>query len=284
MTIAAVIGAGSLGGSVAHKLAARDRFSQVRLIDPAGGVAAGLALDIQQAAAVERFHSKVTAHDTYDAAADAAAIILTGPALAPDSDWAESDAVDILKQVSAINRRAVIVCAGVSQRRVVGRGVTELGIPRRQLIGTAPYAFQLALQAIVAVELRCSPSQVSLAVLGTPPDHTIVPWSTATARGFAISHLLDPPRLSRLQAKVPLVWPPGPYTLAAATTRACESVASGDGLRGLSCFVVLDGELGSRGTVAAATVELGTTGVSRVLEPSLSVRERTLLETALQES
>ena len=283
MTIAAVIGAGSLGGSLAYKLAARDRFSQVRLIDPAGGVAAGLALDIQQAAAVERFHSKVTAHDDYGAAAGAAVIILTGPARAPDSGWAEDDAVSILRQVSGINRRAVMVCAGDSHRRVVGRGVTEVGIPRSQLIGTAPYGFQLALQAIVAIELRCSPSQVSLAVLGTPPGHTIVPWSTVTARGLAISHLLDPPLLSRLQAKVPLVWPPGPYTLAAATTRACESIVRGDGLRGLSCFVVLDGELGARGTVAAATVELGTTGVNRVLEPSLSVGERVLLETALRE-
>ena len=283
MTIAAVIGAGSLGGSLAHKLAARDRFSQIKLIDPAGGVAAGMALDIQQAGAVECFHSKVTAHDHYDAAADAAVVILTGPARAPDSDWAEDAAVDILKQVVAINRRAVIVCAGVSHRRIVGRGVAELGIPRRQVIGTAPYAFQLALQAIVAIELRCSASQVSLAVLGVPPDYTVVPWSTVTARGFAISHLVEPPRLSRLQAKVSLVWPPGPYTLAAAASRACESLVSGDALRGLSCFVVLDGELGSRNAVSAATVELGTTGVHRVLEPSLSVRERVLLDTALRE-
>ncbi len=52
-------------------------------------------------------------------------------------------------------------------------------------------------------------------------------------------------------------------------------------MRGLSVFYVLDGELGTRGTSAAVTVELGATGVTRVLEPELTVQERVQLETAL---
>ena len=44
----AIIGAGALGGALAHKLASRNRLAEVRLIDPAESVAQGKALDIVQ--------------------------------------------------------------------------------------------------------------------------------------------------------------------------------------------------------------------------------------------
>ena len=110
----------------------------------------------------------------------------------------------------------------------------------------------------------------------------MVPWSAATARGCPLNHLLEPPRLARLRDRARLVWPPGPYALASVTARACEAVAAGAGPRALSCFTVLDGELGVRRTTAAVTVELGPAGVTRILEPALTVQERVQLETALQ--
>ena len=155
-------------------------------------------------------------------------------------------------------------------------------MPRRQVLGTAPAALQSALRAIVALELRCSAADVSLAVLGAPPERLVVPWSAATARGCPLNHLLEPPRLARLRDRARLVWPPGPYALASVTARACEAVAAGAGPRALSCFTVLDGELGVRRTTAAVTVELGPAGVARILEPALTVQEQVQLETALQ--
>ncbi len=281
MSIVAVVGADALGGSIAHKLSARGRCEAVRLIDPAGGIAAGKALDIQQAGAVEGFHTRVTGHDDLDAAVGAAVIVVAGPAGGPDGGGGEDAALAALRRLRVIARHAVCVCAGVSHRRLIGRAVAELGIPRRQVLGTAPAALQSALRAIVALELRCSAADVSLAVLGTPPDHLVVPWSAATARGCALSHLLEPPRLARLRARAGLVWPPGPYALASVTARACEAVAVGAGRWALSCFTVLDGELGMRGTSAAVTVELGSSGVTRILEPALTAQEQVQLETAL---
>ena len=283
MAIVAVVGAGILGGSLTHKLASRERVREVRLIDTSGRVAAGIATDIQQAAAIERFHTRVTAYDGYDAAGTADVVVLTGPAETPEAEWTEEAGLDLVRQVSRINRRAVIVCAGASHRCLVKRAVTDLRIPRDRLIGSAPSAFHAALQAIVSVELGCSASEVSLALMGIPPRHIVVPWSEATVRGFSISQLLSPPRLARLRGKVPLVWPPGPYALASATARVCETIADGTGLRTMSCFVVLNGELKARGLSAAVMVELGAPGVTRILEPSLSVQERVQLETALAE-
>lgn len=282
MSIVAVVGADELGGSIAHKLAGRGRCAAVRLIDPAGGVAAGKALDIQQAGPVEGFHTRVTAHDDVDAAGGADVVVLAGPADGPDAGGGDGAALAALRRLRLVARHALCVCAGVGHRGLVGRAVAELGMPRRQVLGTAPAALQSALRAIVALELRCSAADVSLAVLGAPPDRLVVPWSAATARGCPLGHLLEPPRLARLRDRARLVWPPGPYALASVTARACEAVAAGAGPRALSCFTVLDGELGVRGTTAAVTVELGPAGVTRILEPALTVQEQVQLETALQ--
>ena len=285
MSIVAVLGAGTLGGSIAHKIAARGRFHDVRLIDPEQGVAAGKALDIRQSAAIERFGTRVTAHGGLDAVAGADAAVLADSAGGADGVQHAGDddehALETLRDVYRFNRRALIVCAGVSHRRVAERAVAELAIPRRQVIGAAPAALQSALRAIVAVELRCAARDISLAVLGRPPEHLVVPWSEATVSGFALSRLLDAPALGRLQAQARLVWPPGPYTLASASARLCETAIGQAGQTGLACYAVLDGELGARGCAAAVTVELDAGGVKRIVEPSLSGQERVQLETAL---
>ncbi len=283
MPVVAVVGADALGGSITHKLAGRGRCLAVRLIDPTGGVAAGKVLDIQQAGAVEGFHTEITAHDDLEAACGADVVVVAGPADEPQATAGGDDAaLATLRRLRVLARHAVCVCAGVAHCRLVGRAVAELGMPRRQVLGTAPAALQSALRAIVALELRCSPADVSLGVLGVPPDHLVVPWSAATARGAPLSHLLAPPRLARLRDRARLVWPPGPYTLASVTARVCEAVAAGAAPRAVPCFTVLDGELGVRGTVAAVPVELGAGGVTRILEPSLTVQEQVQLDTALQ--
>jgi malate/lactate dehydrogenase len=187
----------------------------------------------------------------------------------------------MLQQLGSLNRRAITICAGGDHRRLIERGVAETSLLRRRLIGSAPLALQTALRAIIAVELQCSSRDVSLAVLGAPPDRFVIPWSEASVRGVALSRLLSSQRLALLQQKIVRVWPPGPYTLAAATAQLCESVIQGTGIYGVTCYVVLDGELGVRGRAVATAVTIDASGVTSVTEPSLSVRERVLLDNAL---
>lgn len=281
MSIVAIVGAGPLGGAIAHKLAARDRFHEVRLIDAAGGVAAGKALDIQQASAVECFRTRLTADTEIDAVSGATVVVIADREPGVDGDKA---ALTALTRTAALNRHAVLVCADPSHRSLIGRGVAELAIPRRRLIGSAPAAFQSALRAIVGVELRCSASEVSLTVLGRPPERAVVPWGTATVHGYALSSQLSAPRLARLAKRVETLGAPGPYATASATARVCEAVCTGSGMKGLSVFYVLDGELGGRRTTAAVSVELDSRGVARVLEPSLTLHERVQLDTILQQA
>ena len=83
MSILAIIGAGTLGGSVARVTAAHDIYREVRLIDDAGDIAAGKALDIRQAGPIEGFGTALAADSNPSAAVGADLLILAGPAGGP---------------------------------------------------------------------------------------------------------------------------------------------------------------------------------------------------------
>jgi malate dehydrogenase len=72
----AIIGAGELGGAVAHVLARRDLVRSITLIDDSGRVASGKALDIAQAAPVEGFATQLSGSSDVSVAAGAAIVIL----------------------------------------------------------------------------------------------------------------------------------------------------------------------------------------------------------------
>ena len=86
--------------------------------------------------------------------------------------------------------------------------------------------------------------------------------------------------MAALKARMRGLWPPGPYALASAACRVAEGLL-GRSRRRFSCFVAL--ERGSlRDAVVAMPVELDGEGVRRVLEPSLTRQEQTLLENAIE--
>jgi malate dehydrogenase len=285
-SIVAIVGAGTLGGALAHTLAGRNRLDEIRLIDTSHGVAAGKALDIQQAGAVEGFRTRVVAQSDTSWAIGATVVVLAGPVVGAEGteghdEWDSDQGLGLLSRLAANDPRTVFVCAGASHAAFDEIGVAELGVPRVRLLGSAPVALESALRAIVAVELRSAASQVSISVLGRPPGRTVVLWSQATVCGHALGQLIEPARLARLRERVSRLWPPGPYTLASAAGRVSEALVDGNTGRILPCFVSLEGELGVSGRVAAMPVRLGACGLTRVIEPPLSVQERVQLDTAL---
>ena len=278
MSVIAILGAGTLGGALAHLTAAHDLYREVRLIDDARDVATGKALDIRQAAPIERFGTAVVGDSGLSATIGADVVALTGPAAAPDAEWDEESGLELLRAISAFSQDAVVVCAGAGQRSLVERGVRETGLDRRRLVGSAPEALRGALRAIVALEIGCEASEVALTLLGSPPRH-VVPWSQATAGGLSLEAILPAPRHRRLRERADALWPPGPYALAAAAGRVAASVATGSS-RQTACFVAVDGEFGVRRQALAAPVRFGATGVRQIVEPMLNAGERAALEAA----
>ncbi len=282
MSLISIVGAGTLGGTLAHTLASRGRIAEVRLIDEAGAVAAGHALDIQQAGPIEGFRTRVSADSDIAAVIGSSVVMFTGPAGEGKGDWEEEKGLKLVERVVQLERRAVLICAGASQRRLIERAVGELKIARRRLVGSAPAALASAIRMMVALELHCSPGEVHIPIAGVPPELTVVVWSEGVAQGVTLTRALEPARLVRLRQLVPRLWPPGPYALASAASRIAEAAAAGGSTRASPCFLVLDGEWGARGLAACAPVVLGPHGVERIIELSPSAYERVQIETAVQ--
>ncbi len=273
-----IVGAGELGGALAHLLARRDVARRITLVDEAANVAAGKALDIAQAAPVEAFATQLAAASDIAAVAGAEAIVLAEPASA--TEWHADAALQALKRIAASARNAVIICAGADMRDVVERGVRDLKIRRARVAGTAPEALAAALRALVALHVNGSPRDVALSVLGAPPHHLVIAWEDATIGGFALTRQMDEPTRRRIASRAAALWPPGPHALAAAAAKAVTAIA-GQSRQTVSCFVGPDAAAGVRTRTAALPVRFDASGIADVMMPTLSIVERVALDNAM---
>ena len=280
MPFVAIIGAGDLGGAAAQALASRDRVRRLLLVDAAADAAAGKALDIRQSGAVDGFHAQLTGTADLAAAAGAAACIVADRFGPPSAEWVGDEGLATMARLVPWLGDAPIVFAGPQQLQLMQRVAREQGLPRQRLIGSAPEAYASAVRAIVALEAECSPSDVMLAVLGTPQGGLVVPWSEAAVGGYALDRVLSQVQLARVEARAARLWPPGPLTLGAAAARVAEAIAASS-RRTFSAFTVLDGEFGLRDRIGALPVRLSRDGVAAVRVPVLNTRERVRLETSL---
>ncbi len=273
----AIVGAGELGGLLAYVLARRALASDIALVDEHGRVAEGKALDIVQAAPIEGFSARVSGYADLSRAAGAAIVVLADAFGA--TEWRGDAALQLVDRLRQSARQALFICAGSAARELVERGARELRIPNMRLIGSAPEALAGGVRAMIALELNLSSADVSVSVLGVPPDRLVVPWEDASAAGLSLSRTIAPPARRRLESRVAAIWPPGPYALAAAAAKVI-AIVLGRSRRIASCFVAPDDESGTRVRAAALPVRLGPNGVE-VVQPTLSVRERVLLENAM---
>jgi malate dehydrogenase len=274
----AIVGAGELGGALAHVLARRDAARTIRLIDDKGRVAEGKALDIAQAAPVEGFATQLSGSTDWATGAGAPVIVVADQF--GRGEWSGDEGLQLVGQLARSAPGAVILCAGASQRELVDRGVRELRISRTRLLGSAPEALAGGARALVALAANGSPRDVALSVLGIPPAHTVIPWEDATLGGFALTRLVDEPSRRRIASRIAALWPPGPYALATAAALAIEAIG-GRTRRLVSCFVAPDTSAGLRTRAAAMPARLGPAGIVDVVTPSLSVVERVALENAV---
>jgi malate dehydrogenase len=270
MQTVAILGAGELGGAIARTLATADVARRVILVDKAGPVAAGKALDILQSGPVEGFHTRVTGASE-PAQSGAAVVVLAdehgGGELAGDA------ALVLLRRTLEVSPRAVVIAAGATQLDTLEQA-RELGILSARLVGSAPLAAQSIACALTAMELDASAADLSMAIVGTPPGWVIA-WADATLAGLPLTPLLAPPQTLRVEARLRARWPPGPQTLASAATAVVRAIDSGSHRR-LTCFVARDGAY-ERRPFAALPVTLGASGVVSVHVPQLSARERVAL-------
>ena len=180
-----VIGAGSVGATVANDLMVQGVATEIVLVDINAKKAYGEALDIYQGAP---FHSPavVRSGDYEDAANSDIVVITCGIARKPGMsrlDLAQTN-VNILKDVAksvvphAPNAIYVIVSNPVDVLTYVFHKVS--GLPENQIIGSGTILDTSRLQSELARRFRISPKNVHAHVYGEHGDSSFVPWSLAT--------------------------------------------------------------------------------------------------------
>ena len=291
MSTIAIIGAGDIGGALAREIAALDLVSRIVIIDDLAGVAAGKALDVAQSGPVDGYHTALSGTSDVAAVVGASAIVIadragSGPqALKPsgpqNSEWIDDEGLALLKHVAGLNQRAFIVCAGARQALIIEKGVNEAGLPRLRLFGSAPEALRSAVIAITAVAANAAPADISLSVLGRPPQSVIVPWDEASIAGRCATQVLTAAQLARLEARIARLWPPGSYALAAAAARLVQTALTRSG-RVHAAQVAVTRDEGIPGRSATMPVTLHPAGIATLVPPALSARDRVRFETSMR--
>ena len=280
MTTVAILGAGDIGGACAHALAARHRVGHILVIDSAVKAAMGKALDIQQAGAIGGFHARVEAADEPSRSVGCAVYVIADRFAAASPEWQGEDGLAVVKTLERLSPDAPLVFAGAKQADLIEASSQEALMPARRLIGSGTEALASSVAAIVAMEARCSPNEVSVAVLGTPPGSFVVPWSDASIGGYALERVVSQVQLRRIEARVARLWPPGPYALGAAAARVVEALVHAS-RRSYNVLTILGGEFGVRNRLGAVPALLASQGVVHTRVPVLNTRERVQLDTAL---
>src|ERR1700687_1695542 len=109
----AIIGAGELGGALAHALARRNLAAGIRLVDEAGRVAEGKALDIMQAASLEGFATEVSGSADLSTAGGVGIVIIADRV--GGTEWQGADGLMLLERLTRLASSSAILCAGASQ-------------------------------------------------------------------------------------------------------------------------------------------------------------------------
>ena len=289
----ALIGAGMIGGTLAH-VAAREALGDVILFDIAEGTPQGKALDIAEATAV--FGSDVSlkgANDYADIAGADVCIVTAGvprkPGMSRD-DLLEIN-LKVMEQVGAgiskYDKDALVICITNPLDAMVWALQKFSGLPTNKVIGMAGVLDSSRFVHFIAEELNVSVEDVSAFVLGGHGD-TMVPLTRySTVAGIPLTDVVKMGWMSKekLEAIVQRTRDGGAeivgllktgsafYAPAASAIAMAESYLK-DKKRVLPSAAYLDGQYGVRGTYVGVPVVIGAGGAEKIIEISLNSAEQ----------
>jgi malate dehydrogenase len=279
MSVAAVLGAGPRGAAIAHRLAERARFRQIRLIDAASKVAAGKALDIRQSGPIGGFDTRLEGAAGPLDAAGASVIVVADPV--EGNGWEGETGLALVRQLVRAGTTAPFVFAAPEHLWLMEKAAAELKVAADRLVGSAASAVREAARALTGIELDGAGADVHVSVTGRPPAF-VVGWSSATVAGSLLTDRVPPHRLAAIGQALTRLWPPGPQAVAAATAGIAEGLVFGS-RRQHYALTILDDAFGTstRGVAAMLPLVLGRGRVLQRVVPSLSPQERTELINSL---
>src|ERR1700678_3355407 len=289
----ALIGAGQIGGTLAHLVGLKE-LGDVVLFDIMEGIPQGKALDLVQASPVEGFDARFTGTNSYEALDGAAVCIVTAgvprkPGMSRDDLLGIN--LKVMEQVGAGIKKyapgAFIICITNPLDAMVWALQKCCGLPKHMVVGMAGVLDSSRFRHFLAEEFNVSVEDVTAFVLGGHGD-TMVPlvrystvagiplpdlvrmgWSTQAR----IDEIVDRTRNGGAEIVNLLKTGSAFYAPAASAVAMAESYLR-DKKRVLPCAAYLNGEYGVKDMYVGVPVVIGSKGVERIVEIELAGKDR----------
>ncbi len=288
-----LIGAGQIGGTLAHLIALKE-LADVVLFDVAAGVAKGKALDIAQSSPVDGFDINLLGTDDYNDTKNSDVIIITAgvprkPGMTRDDLLGIN--LKIIKQVAEgikkTSPNAFVICITNPLDVIVMALQKYSEMPTNKIIGMAGILDSSRFIYFLSKEFNVSVNKIKSFVLGGHGD-TMVPMLNSTmVDGVKIKDLVKQGKISKEKldeivertkkggAEIVKYLEKGSafYAPAASGVEMAESYLK-DQKKQLPCAAFLNGEYDTKNIYAGVPVIIGANGVEKVVELTLSDEEK----------
>ncbi len=290
---ATVIGSGQVGATVAMRLVEKE-LADVVLVDILEGVPAGKALDLTEAAPIEKHDAKIigTTGDYSDAEDSDIVIITAGiprkPGMSRDDLLSTNMGImsSVVEEVAAVAPDSILIIISNPLDAMCHVAYEVSGFPKNRVIGMAGVLDSARFRAFIAMELDVSVENTQAFVLGGHGD-TMVPLPRySTVAGIPITELMPKEKIEALVertrnggAEIVGLLKTGSayYAPASAAVEMAESILK-DKKKILPCAAFLEGEYGIHNLFIGVPVKLGAGGLEQIIEIELTKEEREALD------
>jgi len=286
-----VVGAGNVGATAAQRLAEKE-LCDVVLVDIVEGVPQGKALDLTEAAPIEKHDAHLTGSNGYEETAGSDIVIITAgiprkPGMSRDDLISTNAGIikSVTEQIAKYSPNAVLIIVSNPLDAMCHVALEASGFPKNRVIGMAGVLDSARFRAFIAMELDVSVENTHAFVLGGHGD-TMVPLPRySTVAGIPITELISKERIAELVdrtanggAEIVSLLKTGSayYAPASAAVEMAESILK-DKKKVLPCAAYLQGEYGINDLYIGVPVKLGKDGVEQVIEITLTEEEKTAL-------
>ena len=289
-----LIGAGQIGGTLAHLIGLKELVNEVVLFDVASGVAKGKALDIAQSSSVDGFNVKFSGTDDYQDIKDSDAIIVTAgvprkPGMSRDDLLSIN--LKIIKQVAEGIKKhspnAFVICITNPLDVIVMAFQKYSNLPTNKVVGMAGILDSSRFKLFLSLELNVPVKEIKAMVMGGHGD-TMVPLPRLTkVSGKPLLDLVKEGKITSEKLEsinqrtrdggaeiVKYLEKGSAFYAPAASGVEMAAAYLNDEKKILPCAAYLSGEYGIDGLYAGVPVVIGKNGVEKIENINLDEKEK----------
>jgi len=287
-----VVGAGNVGATAAQRLAEKE-LADVVLVDIVEGLPQGKALDLLEAAPIEKHDARVVGANEYELSRGSDIIIVTAgiprkPGMSRDDLLAVNAKIvhTVVEQVAAYSPEAILIVVSNPLDAMCHIALQASAFPKNRVLGMAGVLDSARFRAFIAMELDVSVENTHAFVMGGHGD-TMVPLPRySTVAGIPITELLSAQCIDALVertrnggAEIVSLLKTGSafYAPASGAVEMAEAILK-DKKKILPCATYLEGEYGIENLFIGVPVKLGSAGVEEIIKIDLTRDEQAALK------